>query len=209
MVSNTNCKVFRIKSTDSDDEPGRPEAHPSDPRNQGIEWQRAREVITLRDRSFDEYLPLAVYLNHDNPGEWHAHHFQYLLLSSAVREVIENLPPGRIRWLPATVNGLPYFISYFSATLDVLDKNLSEIRFPLGPSRSGDVNFWAFRHERLIDPEVFTVPETIGTRKPLFVTASIAKAIHARKFKGIDIFCAEGYDKGHPKWRRSGVEELK
>lgn len=208
MDCDNPCRVFRLKATNTDDEPKRPDIDMVDNRNQAPAWERLREILILRVRPVEDYIPIEAHVIHRRASEWNAYHSSFDFFSAELAEAIERICPGAVRFLPAKINQHPFFVPFFEQPLDVLDVSESDVSRNPGDPESNSVFYWVFRHELIPDPALFMVPETFHTQRQILMSRSVAIQIHQLKLKGVDIFCAEGFDRVSPQWKRRPIEDV-
>lgn len=194
--------VFRLDSTTSDTDRGRPEIDLTDPRNQGPSWQRLRE-IWLGEKPVESYLPIEVHVDSPNVESFHGYWGgMSRFFSEKVACVLEQLCPGHVQFLPVFVNGHRFFSIYMKTITDALDKQKSDIKM----GKALPVRLFAFDFAKLHDPFVFSIPEE---REIIFVTETLAEALEKLNLRGIEIFDASGLPRWHIQWKHRSVKDVR
>lgn len=174
-----SIEVFEVDASDEDD---RPQINYSASKKANNDW-------AALEAPFCAGGPLVVLADHIDSLSWD---FYFCggtsgILSTRAVAVIGREAFSSYELLPATLNGVPYFLPRCIAPLDCFDRARSVWRpFPSNPARVMRIEQFAFVENRLTDPLVFSIPEGLGPESfgRVFVTQSIKRRIESAGLRG-------------------------
>lgn len=170
--------IYRVEFAGDED---RPVLDYRIPANGDLPWRTYVQVMN-GELPVSEYEPVHLIVRGKRAKDWHSYFSDgYGLISKAVVEVIEPYLRPCFELLPAFVNEVPFYFLRTVGSLDVLDREHSEIvLWDDEPRDIRKIRRYRFFKDRIPDPIFFRIPEIFGR----FATAGIKTMIEERKFKG-------------------------
>ena len=148
--------------------------------NQKNDWQRL-DLILRGEKPIADYEEVQISIARPDAGSWGFFSIPGTLgvISSEAVERIGRAVFRLYDLLPAQINRAKYFFLKSRETLPCLDRDRSEITtFRRDPSRVKEVTKCVFLKDRVSDPLVFSIPESVSR---MFATTTVREmVVHGR-----------------------------
>jgi hypothetical protein len=180
--------VFCMRASEEEDSPG---ATFLRAKHKNVPWESIGAVLR-GEAPMSQYKPVFFTVRAKGAENWHYYTVAgtFGLWSQTVIDLIGPYMKRCFEFpLKAFVNDLPFYFMRPVGSLDCLDRDHSELLvFPDEPQRVMRIKRYRFFKEKIPDPLVFVVPETLTE---IFATQSIKTMIEDAKLNGFLFIDAE------------------
>jgi len=169
--------IYLIRSPGDSGEPWVPY---DDPRNQGIDWQYLADVLDAKAPPDPERLDaIDIHAPGEAPFEslWVG---SDILVSDLLRRALKPACEGDVEFLPLRVNGSRFYALLVVNTLDVLDRERSELKYYRSTDQVITIRRYAFTD--VGETRVFKIPEDPGST---FATKPVRHAYRESRVPGL------------------------
>jgi hypothetical protein len=170
---------------------GRPLIDFTRPENVKNDWLLAGQVLR-GEAAEDAYPPLLVLVNHPEAEAYDYYPMPGTsdLMSERAVNVLEPYGLPCFKFFQVWLNGASFFLLKRRKRLDVLDRDHSVlVPFPSDPRNIMEVVTFRFRKNDIVDPLLFSIPET----SHLFATQTVARAVEKAGLRGFEVLDAEQF----------------